>query len=64
MKCKSCGKELIGKEKHFCNSCWTNGKDKFIIGVKVIGGIALSIGAMILNKDKITDIFKGISKDE
>ena len=28
MKCKACGKELIGKEKFFCKSCWSKGTDK------------------------------------
>ena len=61
--CKACGKELIGKEKFFCNSCWSKGKDKTIKGVMAVGGIASLAILFVANKGKISDVIKGISKD-
>ena len=58
MKCKGCGKELIGKEKLYCKNCWSKGKDtgkKVLIG---IGSLALAVLAIVINKGKITDILK------
>lgn len=53
MKCKSCGKELIGKEKLFCKSCWSKGVDKAKKGAMVVGGIALTVVSVVLTKGKI-----------
>lgn len=66
MKCKACGKELIGKERLFCRSCWAKGKDTAIKagkGVLGVGGAVLSILVAVSQKDKITNIFKGRSDD-
>lgn len=61
MKCKACGKELIGKEKLFCKSCWSKGTDKAKKGAMVVvGGVGL---VLLAKKDNLTDIFKGGSKD-
>ena len=38
MKCKACGKELIGKEKFFCKSCWSKGTDKVKKGGTTVFG--------------------------
>lgn len=61
MKCKVCGKELIGKEKFFCKSCWSKGKDTSKKVLIRAGGLALSALAIVISKDRITDIFKGDS---
>lgn len=61
MKCKACGKELIGKEQLFCKSCWSKGTDKAKKGVMVVVcGISL---VLLAKKGNLTDIFKGESKD-
>lgn len=61
MKCKACGKELIGKEKFFCKSCWSKGTDK----VKKGGTTVLAAASLVLlaKKGNIVDVFKGGSKD-
>ena len=64
MKCKACGKELIGKEKLFCRSCWAKGKDTAIKIGKGVGSVALLGLAVVTQKDKITSLFKGGSNDE
>lgn len=63
MKCKACSKELIGKEKLFCKSCSSKGKDAVKKCVMVIGGLALFALAIVVNKGKITDVIKDVSKD-
>lgn len=61
MKCKVCGKELIGKEKFFCKSCWSKGTDKVKKGAIGVAGV---VGLVLLAKNgNLTDIFKGGSKD-
>jgi hypothetical protein len=57
-KCKVCGKELIGKEKFFCNSCWSKGKDKAKKGgIFAFGLVGFALLAFT-QKDKIADAFK------
>ena len=61
MKCKTCGKVLIGKEKLFCKSCRSKGMDKAKKGAMVIVGV---IGLVLLAKNgNIADVLKGGSKD-
>ena len=61
MKCKACGKELIGKEKFFCKSCWSKGTDK---GKKGGMGVLAAASLVLLAKNgNIIDVFKGVSKD-
>lgn len=55
MMCKACGKELIGKEKLFCKSCWSKGADKAKKGAIAVGGLALTVVSVIVTKGK----FKG-----
>ena len=59
MKCKVCGKELIGKEKLFCKSCWSKGTDKAKKGAMTIGGITLAVISAVAAKGK----FKGGDDD-
>lgn len=55
MKCKACGKELIGREKLFCKSCFSKGKDAVKKGAKIVGGIASLAILVVVNKGKISD---------
>lgn len=61
--CKGCGKELIGKEKFFCNSCLSKGKEKAKKGVIAVAGIASMVILVVANKGKVSDVLKGIFKD-
>lgn len=55
MNCKLCGKELIGKEKFFCKSCWTKGADKVKKGVVAVGSVALAVAAVVAKVSKDND---------
>lgn len=61
--CKACGKELVGKEKFFCNSCRAKAEDKAKKAGKALGGIVLLVFLARANKGKILDVIKGISKN-
>ncbi len=63
MKCKGCGKELIGKEKLFCKNCWSKGKDAGKVILAVAGGLVLTALTIVINKGKITDLLEGETKD-
>ena len=61
MKCKGCGKGLIGKEKLFCKSCRLKGIDKAKKGAMGVVGL---IGLVLLVKNAhIPDNLKGGPKD-
>lgn len=61
MKCKVCGKVLVGKEKLFCKSCRSKGMDKAKKGALGVVGV---IGLVLLAKNgNIADILKGGMKD-
>lgn len=64
MKCKACGKELIGREKLFCKSCFSKGKDVVKKGAIAVGGIAALAILVVVNKGKISDVIKGISSKD
>lgn len=61
--CKTCGKELVGKEKLFCKNCRSKGVDVAKKSVLAVGGVALMAVALITKSDKVADVIKGISKD-
>ena len=58
MKCKICNGDLIGKEKFFCKSCWTGIKDTGGKVLSIIGGTAALAFVVVVNKGKISNIFK------
>ncbi len=61
MKCKACGKELIGKEQLFCKSCWAKGTGKVKKGA--IGVVGVASLMLLAKKGNLTEFFKGGSKD-
>lgn len=59
MKCKTCGKDLIGKEKLFCKSCWSKGAEKAKVGAMTLGSLVLTV---VVNKKLIINVLKDGSK--
>lgn len=50
--CKKCDKELIGKEKLFCKSCFSKGKDKVIKGGGTLLGLGLTVISVVFLKGR------------
>lgn len=58
MKCRTCSKDLIGKERTLCKRCKEAGKDYAKKGVGVVTTLGVVVAAVVKVAPKAIDVLR------